>query len=146
MAPDLAGSGEVAAARAALGAQLASASDCYTKWLGSPAVDASLLWMVAPYGLVDATEPRFAATLARIEDELIDTEGAVHRYRTDTFYGGGAWPVLTSAYGRVLLRRDGPGDLERAKAALRWIEAQADEDGNLPEQVAELRFRSRPRD
>jgi GH15 family glucan-1,4-alpha-glucosidase len=44
--------------------------------------------------------------------------------------------VLTSAYGRVLLRRGEPGDLERAVGALRWIEAQADEDGLLPEQVA----------
>ena len=82
--------------------------------------------MVAPYGSVAVSEPRFAATLARIEDELIDADGGVHRYREDTFYGGGAWPVLTAAYGRVLLRRGAPGDLERARAALRWIEAQAD--------------------
>ena len=59
---------------------------------------------------------------------------------TDTFYGGGAWPVLTSAYGRVLLRRDGPGDRQRAMAALRWIEAQADPEGRLPEQVADRAF------
>jgi GH15 family glucan-1,4-alpha-glucosidase len=137
LAPDLTGSRDVAAARAAIGARLASQGGCHTKWIGNPAVDASLLWMVAPYGSVAPTEPRFAATLARIEDELIDVDGGVHRYRTDTFYGGGAWPVLTSAYGRVLLRRDGPGDRQRAMDALRWIEAQADPSGNLPEQVAD---------
>jgi GH15 family glucan-1,4-alpha-glucosidase len=140
LVPDLPDSGDVAAARAALGARLAPASGCHAKWLGSPAIDASLLWMVAPYGLVAATEPRFAATLARIEDELIDADGGVDRYRADTFYGGGAWPVLTSAYGRVVLRRDGPGDRQRAMAALRWIEAQADAEGRLPEQVADRAF------
>jgi len=99
--------------------------------------------MVVPYDLVAASEPRFAATLARIEDELIDADGGVHRYREDTFYGGGAWPVLTAAYGRVLLRRRAPGDLERAHAALRWIEGQADADGHLPEQVADRAFAPR---
>ena len=48
--------------------------------------------------------------------------------------------MLTSAYGRVLLRRGDPGDLERAHAALHWIEAQADEHGRLPEQVADHAF------
>ena len=108
----------------------------FTKWAGNPEVDASLLWMAAPYESVSATESRFAATLSRIEDELTTDGPGVHRYRSDTYYGGGAWPVLTSAYGRVLLRRGDPGDLERALEALGWIEAQA-ADGELPEQVAD---------
>jgi GH15 family glucan-1,4-alpha-glucosidase len=137
LAPDLAGSGEVTASRAAISARLATSDGPHTKWHGSRSVDAGLLWMVAPYGSVAASEPRFTATLTRIEDELIDADGGVHRYREDTFYGGGAWPVLTAAYGRVLLRRGAPGDLERARAALRWIEAQADARGLLPEQVAD---------
>lgn len=112
----------------------------FTKWQGADEVDASLLWMAAPYQSLSATEPRFAATLERIERELIDIDGGVHRFASDTFYGGGAWPVLTSAYGRVLLRRDGPGDLEGAFRSLRWIEAQADEHGRLPEQVADHAF------
>jgi GH15 family glucan-1,4-alpha-glucosidase len=141
--PELAGSGEVAAARTALGARLAVSSGRYTKWDGSDAVDASLLWMAAPYGLVAVADPRFAATLACIEDELIDADGGVHRYGEDTFYGGGAWPVLTAAYGRVVLRRGGPGDLQRARGALRWIEAQADARRLLPEQVADRAFAPR---
>ena len=87
--------------------------------------------------LAISTEPRFAATLHRIEKELVTDGPGVHRYRSDTYYGGGAWPVLTSAYGRVLLRRGGPGDVERALQALHWIEAQADARGELPEQVAD---------
>jgi GH15 family glucan-1,4-alpha-glucosidase len=137
VATDLAADTEVAATRAAIRAGFATSDGPHTKWQGSKSVDASLLWMVAPYDSVAASEPHFAATLARIEDELIDADGGLHRYREDTFYGGGAWPVLTAAYGRVLLRRRAPGDLERARAALRWIEAQADARGLLPEQVAD---------
>jgi GH15 family glucan-1,4-alpha-glucosidase len=114
---------------------MALVDGAYTKWAGNEEVDASLLWMAAPYETVLPTEPRFAATLARIEHELVDVDGGVHRFGSDTFYGGGAWPVLTSAYGRVLLRRAEAGDRERALGALRWIEAQADDDGHLPEQV-----------
>lgn len=108
----------------------------YTKWSGSSEVDASLLWIVAPYGLVEPEHPAFARTLRRIEAELVSEAGGVYRYRHDTYYGGGEWPLLTAALGRVYLRRSLPGDRERALAACRWIEAQADPAGHLPEQVA----------
>lgn len=108
----------------------------YTKWPGSPEVDASLLWIVAPYGLVGPEHPPFDRTLQRIEAELVSTAGGVYRYRNDTYYGGGEWPLLTAALGRVYLRRGRPGDRDRALAARRWIEAQADPAGHLPEQVA----------
>jgi GH15 family glucan-1,4-alpha-glucosidase len=134
---------EIATARAAIGDRFSTDGGAYTKWSGSTAVDASLLWMAAPYEMVAPTEPRFAATLSRIESELITIDGGVHRYRADTFYGGGAWPLLTAAYGRVLLRRGAPGDLERAWAALRWVERRADEQGRLPEQVADHAFAPR---
>ena len=58
---------EIAAARAAIGDRLSTAGGAFTKWSGSTAVDASLLWMAAPYELLVPTEPRFAATLSRIE-------------------------------------------------------------------------------
>jgi GH15 family glucan-1,4-alpha-glucosidase len=137
MVPSLASEGAIIRLRDQIEGRMSIVDGAYTKWAGNAEVDASLLWMAAPYGSVPATEARFAATLRRIEDEIISPGPGVHRYRSDTFYGGGAWPVLTSAYGRVLLRRDGPGDLARALDALRWIEAQADEHGHLPEQVAD---------
>lgn len=132
--------GSMEAARLAIHATLATWRGSFTKWRGSRAVDASLLWIAAPYEMLPPHEPRFAATLARIETELMDEDGGVHRFRDDTYYGGGAWPILTSAYGRVLVRRGSPGDLARARRALAWIEAQADERGNLPEQVADRAF------
>ena len=137
MVPELATEPAMGRLRQGIEGRMAVFDGAYTKWAGNREVDASLLWMAAPYESVLATEPRFAATLPRIEAELISDGLGVHRYRSDTYYGGGAWPVLTSAYGRVLLRRGDPGDLERAVAALRWIEAQADEEGLLPEQVAD---------
>lgn len=137
LVPSLAAEPAIARLRAEIDGRMSVVDGAYTKWSGNGEVDASLLWMAAPYKSVLATEPRFAATLRRIEDEIISEGPGVHRYRSDTYYGGGAWPVLSSAYGRVLLRRDDPGDLDRAVAALRWIETQADEHGALPEQVAE---------
>jgi GH15 family glucan-1,4-alpha-glucosidase len=123
-------------ARAGIEERLMGHAGALTKWDGADAVDGSLLWIVAPYGLMDPVEPAFAATLRRIEADLVSPAGGVHRYAADTFYGGGEWPLLTAALGRVYLRRGEPGDRQRAQRCLRWIEAQAGPDGSLPEQVA----------
>ena len=124
-------------ARGALERLLVERVGAYTKWQGSDAVDASLLWIVAPYELVTPDHPAFAATLGRVEAELVAPNGGVFRYAADTYYGGGEWLLLTAALGRVLLRRGGPGDRERAERCAAWIEAQAAPDGGLPEQVAQ---------
>ena len=116
--------------------RLAGQAGAFTKWDGNPAVDGSLLWMAVPYGLLAPDDPAFAATLERIETELVSPDGGVHRYATDTFYGGGEWLLLTAGLGRVYLRRGLAGDRERAEQCRRWIEAQAGPDGSLPEQVA----------
>jgi len=140
MMPSLADASAIDRLRRDIGTRMSVVEGAYAKWQGAHEVDGSLLWMAAPYESVPPTEARFATTLKRIEEELISDGVGVHRYRSDTYYGGGAWPVLTSAYGRVLLRRDHPGDRERAFDALHWIEAQADARGDLPEQVAEHAF------
>lgn len=116
--------------------ETADAVGHFPKWRGNSEVDASLLWLAVPYGLVGVDEPLFAATLRRIERDLVAPGGGVHRYRADTYYGGGAWLLLAASLGRVYVRRGGSGDLERAQRIRRWIEAQADDQGRLPEQVA----------
>ncbi len=128
--------GVVATAEAAIVERIAGREGAFTKWDGTKAVDASLLWVAVPYGLLTPDDPAFAATLARIEAELVSPDGGVHRYAADTYYGGGEWLLLTAAIGRVYLRRGAPGDRQRAERCLRWIEAQAEPDGSLPEQVA----------
>ena len=103
------------------------------KWLGGDGIDASLLWAATPFGLLDARDSRLQATLTEIEQKCVDASGGVHRYPGDTYYGGGAWLLLTAWLGwhYALLGRQSD-----ARRCLEWVEARADERG-MPEQVPE---------
>lgn len=107
------------------------------KWPGSTAVDGSLLWLGHPYRLFELDDPIFAATVERIEADLVSADGGVYRYLDDTYYGGGEWILLTAALGSLYADRAAPGDRQRALRCLEWIERQADAEGLLPEQVSE---------
>lgn len=100
----------------------------------NPAVDASLLWAAVPYALVDVTDPVFARTLATIERDLLRPGGGVYRYAADTYYGGGEWILLTAWLAWTYIEL---GRIDDARRLLRWIDAQADETGALPEQVSD---------
>lgn len=102
-----------------------------TKSLGSTAVDASLLACMVPFGAVRHDDPVALKTVRLIEEQL--APAGVHRYLTDTYYGGGQWPLLTALLGWQYARA---GDTARARDLLDWIAEQADEELNLPEQVA----------
>ena len=98
------------------------------------AVDASLLWACVPFGehgLLTPNEPLMCTTVARIEADLIGATGGVHRYRADTYYGGGEWMLLTALLGEY---RATTGDLQGARQCLEYIEKHADAKGKLPEQ------------
>ncbi len=101
------------------------------KWLGSQAVDASLLAAVAPFEVVDATVA--ARTISGIEDDLV-VERGVYRYTDDTFYGAGRWPVLAAFLGQAYLR---VGREQAARDQLDWIASTSDTDGLLAEQVSD---------
>ena len=103
----------------------------FVKYAGSTAVDASLLGLATPYRVVEPGDPVMRATVAQIEADLACGRG-LHRYAADTYYGGGEWVLLTAwlAWHYAEL-----GEAAKAKAALAWVEAQADEQGQLPEQV-----------
>ncbi len=103
----------------------------FIKKTHSYTVDASLFGLAVPYGLVAIDNQHFAATMTHIEKSLRNG-GGVHRYPTDTYYGGGEWILLTAWLGWVYASR---GDLEKAGELLLWIEKQADTNGNLPEQI-----------
>jgi GH15 family glucan-1,4-alpha-glucosidase len=104
----------------------------FVKSLGDPSSDASLLWLSLPFGLVDEDDPLMVRTVERIERELLAGCG-VHRYRGDTYYGGGQWLLLSAWLGWYYVRRGRRGE---AAAILRWIESTQTPDG-LPEQVQE---------
>ncbi len=102
------------------------------KWLDDgTAVDASLLACATPFRLFEPDHPVVSATLAEIEHRLV-VDGGVHRHPDDTFYGGGAWPLLSGLLG---MHYAAIGRVDDAAYQLRWIAAHAGPDGALPEQV-----------
>jgi GH15 family glucan-1,4-alpha-glucosidase len=99
------------------------------KWLGSTAVDGSLLACLTPFATVTAEVAE--KTYHRVRDELL--RNGVYRYLGDTFYGGGEWLILTAWLGWYEART---GRTDLARQRLAWIAAQATAEGWLPEQVS----------
>lgn len=93
-------------------------------------VDASTLWLASPFQVVPIESPLLTATVAQIESDLL-YDGGVRRYREDTYFGGGAWPVLTCSLGSYYARA---GRHEAAEECRIWTEAHFDEFGRLAEQ------------
>lgn len=102
-----------------------------TKWLGSTAVDASLLAALTPFGLYEPDHPVAIRTTERIVAEL--SPAGVHRYLDDVYYGGGQWILLTAFLAWHLARTGRP---RQAWERIAWVVDQARPNGDLPEQVA----------
>jgi isomaltose glucohydrolase len=100
------------------------------KWLGGGEVDASLVAVSALYDVFAVDHPVVTETVAAVEGRL--TEGGVHRYEADSFYGGGQWPVLACLLAWHHARA---GDRSRAAQLLDWVVSTADDGLLLPEQV-----------
>jgi GH15 family glucan-1,4-alpha-glucosidase len=94
-------------------------------------VDASLLWLAVPFGVVRPADPALAATATAIEATL-ELEGGTRRYATDRYYGGGAWPLLTAWLGWWGIST---GDVGVAQRCASWVERCYDRADRLPEQV-----------
>ena len=99
--------------------------------LAADAVDGSALLVLGPFGPFGLDDPIVGATLDAVGSTLV-ADGGVHRYLEDDYYGGGLWVVLAGALAISIADRDP----DRSADVLRWIEAQAADDGTLPEQVA----------
>jgi GH15 family glucan-1,4-alpha-glucosidase len=95
-----------------------------------PGVDASLLWLSLPFGVVEPSHPLMQTTLLAVEKEL--KHKGIQRYAADTYYGGGEWLLLTAWYGWM---KGELGDAAEARRCLDWIISKADGLGRLPEQV-----------
>ncbi|MGC9221532.1 MAG: glycoside hydrolase family 15 protein [Solirubrobacteraceae bacterium] len=102
----------------------------FVKSSRSDAVDSSLLWLATPFGLVEPRDPFFQETVRLIVEELT-YEGGLRRYPADTYYGGGAWPVLTASLG---WHYAATGDREAARNCHKWITDHIDAEGRLAEQ------------
>jgi GH15 family glucan-1,4-alpha-glucosidase len=102
------------------------------KFVGSNAVDAGLLWACVPFATLASDHPVMMRTIEKIQTDLLDGDGGVHRYADDSYYGGGKWILLSALLAEYRLRR---GDVKRAMHVAHWIEDQASVQGELPEQV-----------
>lgn len=72
----------------------------FTQSYQSTEVDASLL-QLPQVGLLAYDDPRMLSTVARIEADLLDEHGFLHRYRTDTGtdgLAGGEYPFLICSF------------------------------------------------
>jgi GH15 family glucan-1,4-alpha-glucosidase len=110
--------------------------DQFVKSIGIPEVDANLLGLFIPYKVVEWGDPIFQATLNRIIKDLATPLG-LHRYRKDTYYGGGEWVLLTVWLG-WMYQQAGMGD--KTGDILAWTEVQSTVQGELPEQVPHALF------
>lgn len=109
--------------------------------LGSPRLDASLVAVSTPFGLLEGDDPIMEATVRAIEAELLAGRG-VHRHPEDVYYGGGLWLILAALLGSHYRRL---GRMEDARAQLDWVAGQASPEGDLPEQVDEHLLRPKER-
>ena len=101
------------------------------KWIGSPAVDASLAALIAPLNVVPGDSALGRTTLVELERQLV-VGGGTHRFTADTYYGGGQWPLLSCFVGLAHLSA---GDPVRARELLEWAAGTVRESGTMPEQV-----------
>jgi GH15 family glucan-1,4-alpha-glucosidase len=106
--------------------------DHLIKFIGTDTIDASLLALSTPYGLFRPDDPIMTNTVRLIENMLRVDGGGVHRYAEDTYYGGGEWILLAAWLGWYYSEL---GMYPKARKILTWVENQADEVGDLPEQV-----------
>jgi GH15 family glucan-1,4-alpha-glucosidase len=107
------------------------------KAVGLDMVDANLLAVSVPHGLLAPDDPLMVKTVERIERDLHAATGGVHRHVEDVYYGGGAWVLLALHLAWYYTEL---GDLDRAREIVAWVETQTDADGNLPEQVNSSMF------
>lgn len=89
------------------------------KFLGNGALDASLIGIAIPYRLLATDDPRMQATIAKIEADLV--RGGVHPYLDDTYYGGGAWLLLTAWLGWYYVNSN---NAARAVELRDWVAAR----------------------
>lgn len=107
----------------------------YKKSSQMKGVDANLLGLFFPFGVVKLDNPCFVRTLTKIEEDLRVPGRGLMRYVGDMYYGGGEWILLSAWLGYIFVQM---GRNEQARQIKKWIESQADQDGFLPEQLTHV--------
>ena len=107
-----------------------AATGRFQKSNDDPQVDAALLWLCEPFRLATDLSRPSSETAGEVSTEL-ELDGGIRRYPADTYFGGGAWPVLTASLGWYLAST---GDLDEASRRRNWIAERFDSEGRLGEQ------------
>jgi len=95
-------------------------------------VDASLISVSTPFGLLGADHPVMQRTIERIRTELASPTGGIRRYVGDTYFGGNPWLLLTAWLGW----HDRLSGNEAGHVAARdWVLDHATKGDELPEQI-----------
>ncbi|MCG9969193.1 glycoside hydrolase family 15 protein [Pelotomaculum terephthalicicum JT] len=105
-----------------------------TYWVGEDErLDAALLGLAFPFGVLDAKDEKMQATVRAIEERLWNRDvGGLRRYEGDSYRGGNPWLVTTFWLAIYYCMR---GDRHRAKTLYRWCLEQANRHLLLPEQA-----------
>lgn len=107
----------------------------FTQVYGSTEVDASLLQL--PHtGFIAADDPKMLGTVARIEQDLVDEQGLVYRYRTESGLDGlegHEYPFLICCFWLVE-QYARSGRLEEARRLMRRFIGHANDVGLLSEE------------
>jgi GH15 family glucan-1,4-alpha-glucosidase len=106
----------------------------FIKYIGSSEIDSNLLGLALPYEIIDINDEIMKKTVDLTEKYLQPSSIGVHRYPSDSYYGGGSWIILTAWLGWYYSKI---GRTAHAQQILEWIEKQTTKDGELPEQVNE---------
>jgi GH15 family glucan-1,4-alpha-glucosidase len=106
-------------------------NDSLVKFMDKDAVDANLLWLCIPFNVFSPLSSIMNNTVLKIENDLAHSHG-VHRYSSDTYYGGGEWLLLSAWLGWYYSQTN---RIDDAILQMEWIEEQADIKGQMPEQV-----------
>lgn len=104
----------------------------FTKGPEDARVDASLVSLATPFGLIPSDDPVMAATISRIRHELSSPTGGIRRYVGDTYYGGNPWLLLTAWLGWHDALSGEPDAAERARS---WVLDHQTAAGTLAEQL-----------
>ena len=105
-----------------------------THWIGeNDQVDAALLGLAFPFGVVSPLDERMQATVRAIEERLSNRSvGGIHRYDGDGYRGGNPW-VLTTLWLAIIHIMS--GNRKRAEELGNWCLAQSNRHLLLPEQA-----------
>jgi len=103
-------------------------------WVGEDGrVDAALLGLAFPFGVLGPLDKKMRATALAIEEKLWNHNvGGLHRYEGDSYRGGNPW-LITTLW--LAIYHCMSGNHGRAEELYNWCLAQANQHLLLPEQA-----------